>query len=291
MKITNKYGLPGAIVEAIKNDNYTAGKHADISCTTLIGPPQIRILNKQYGGELEVDASDRIFALMGQAIHAILERAEKDALVENRLYMEANGWTLSGQYDRMTLRNRTLQDYKVCSVWEVIYGVKPDREAQLNVLAELAYENGHTDITGLEIVAILRDWQKSKAKFDKDYPQAQVQRIPVKLWDRSVRRAYIAERVRLHQEAEKGRVEPCSASERWAKDDCYAVMKDGRKSALRVLPSEEDAIAWCESNGHIDPDGEIIKGISIEFRQGESTRCESYCDVAQYCPQFKAMKP
>ena len=84
MKITNNTGLPGAIVEAIKNDEFTPGR-SDITVTQLIGPPRIRVLKKQHGSEIIEDASNMIFALMGKAVHGILEKAEPSAVVEERL--------------------------------------------------------------------------------------------------------------------------------------------------------------------------------------------------------------
>ena len=98
VKITNKHGLPQALVNAVQNDPYDGGV-ADISVTRLIQPPQIGYLAR--GVELEEDVSERIWVLLGQAVHTILERAyqHSDALVEQRLYTECCGWTVSGKPD------------------------------------------------------------------------------------------------------------------------------------------------------------------------------------------------
>ena len=136
MKITNKYGLPEVIVRAIENDPYNNGG-ADISVTSLIGPPQIRRLMQEHGDKVEVDVSDRLYSLMGQAMHRILEMADTTAMVEERFFSDivcAHGQkSLSGQIDRY--ENGVIQDWKFTSVWEYIFGLKPEREAQLNVLA------------------------------------------------------------------------------------------------------------------------------------------------------------
>lgn len=71
--VTNKNGLPQPIVDAIGYDTYRIG--GDISTTTLIDAPQIRVLKMQHSREIETDASEMLFALMGTAIHHILERA------------------------------------------------------------------------------------------------------------------------------------------------------------------------------------------------------------------------
>jgi len=279
--LTNEAGLPDAIVEAVLNDSYSPGEKSDISVTQLISPPQIRMLKKQHNGEIVEDVSDRIYALIGQAVHTILERAEQSAVVEKRLYAKFLGWTVSGQFDRLHVRDGVLQDYKIASIWEYIYGLKDDRIKQLNILAELCERNGYA-INKLEIVMIFRDWKKSEAKYKSadEYPKHQVAIIDVPLMSKHDRDFLITGLVRDHQVAEQGLIRPCTKDERWAKDDSYAVMKRGRKSAMRVLPTEEDAKAWMEENG----------GDSIEFRKGVSTRCEDYCDVAPFCQQYKAMK-
>ena len=59
--------------------------------------------------------------------------------------------------------------------------------------------------------------------------------------------------------------------------------KTGRKSALRVLESEEDARNWLHENSHKGGD-------EIVHRPGENTRCDTYCDVKGFCQQYKSMQ-
>lgn len=73
MKLTNKNNLPQPLVDAIKADSYEVS--GDISTTTLIGSPRVRMLKKKFGMDIEEDASDYLWALIGQCVHAILERA------------------------------------------------------------------------------------------------------------------------------------------------------------------------------------------------------------------------
>jgi hypothetical protein len=283
MRITNRAGLPAAIVEAVRNDPYDAGD-CNISVTRLIGPPQIRILERRHADELTEDASDRIWSLVGQIGHKILERAEAEALAETRLFADAAGWTISGQFDRMVLLpDGTLQDYKFTSVWAVVDGPKPEWEAQLNVLRWLADANGYPPIRGLQLVAILRDWSRGKARQGGDYPQQQVKVLPVPLWPLEEAARYVRERVLLHQEAERcaaaGEPLPqCTDAERWARPTKYAVKKPGRKSAVRVLDAEGEAreIAATVPSGY------------VETRHGESVRCADYCAVADFCAQRRA---
>lgn len=283
MKLTNRANLPDALVRAVANDPYTGG--GDISATTLIGPPQIRVLRQQHEDMLEEDVIERIWSLLGQAVHTILERAGELGLREQRLYMDVLGWSLSGQFDRMVFTPRgTLQDYKVTSAWSALRP-KPEWENQLNVLAHLCRANGH-DIGQLEIVAIYRDWSKTQAKRSSDYPQNQVGVVRIPLWEPAIAQSYIEQRIRLHQRAASGVPIPCTNEDRWYKGEEWAVMKAGRASALRVLPTEADAKDWAIKNDHCLADGEFRKGITLTFRQGTYTRCEEYCPVRTVCPQW-----
>ena len=71
--VTNVHGLPEALVPAVTNDPYVGG--GDISVTKLIDAPQVRALTRKHHDKLVVDVSERIWALLGQGVHTVLERA------------------------------------------------------------------------------------------------------------------------------------------------------------------------------------------------------------------------
>jgi hypothetical protein len=60
MKITNRFNLPDAFYNFARNDKYSRGK-ADISVTTLIDSPRVRLMRDKYNDQLETDASDMIW--------------------------------------------------------------------------------------------------------------------------------------------------------------------------------------------------------------------------------------
>jgi len=266
--VTNIHNLPQALVEAVKNDPYVGG--GNVSVTKLIDAPQVRVLGRKHAEELEADVSERIWALLGQAVHHILDRAGTDALTEERLYAEVEGWNVSGQFDRLHLGDAVLQDYKVTTTYKADGSESWTR--QLNVLRWLAFQNGY-DVDTLEIVAIFRDWRKVEADRNPDYPRAAVQIIPVEVWPLAHTEAYIRERVLMHQAAESGAVSLCTPEERWYSGDKWAIQKPGAKRALRVLDEKPD---------------EAPAGYDIVFRRGEYKRCAHYCDVAKFCPQWAA---
>jgi len=294
MKITNNRNLPDIILRAVQNDPYSRGK-SDISVTQLINPPQQVALQHLHKEELIEDVADRIYALLGSSVHHMIERAAgPDDRVEERIFAKVHGWTVSGQFDLLE-PDGTLSDVKVTSVWSIKDAIKhgkSDWESQLNLLAELLDMEGECP-SRLQIIAIARDWSKTGRMRDKDYP-GQVELIPIELWEKEKRRAYLEERVDLHQRARKGDYDRCTMEETWAKPDKYAVMKEGRKSALRLLDSLSAAGKWCVDNNHgsfLSRFGDEVrfipdKGISIERRQGEATRCEYYCNVRDYCSQY-----
>ena len=118
MKYTNEMNLPASMVSAIINDTYSMGK-ADISVTTLIQPPKIRVLTSRHREEIVEDVADRVWALLGTNTHAIIERINHpDSIQEERLAIEVDGWKISGMAD--LYEDNTITDYKTTSVWQVV---------------------------------------------------------------------------------------------------------------------------------------------------------------------------
>lgn len=290
MQLTNRQGLPAPLVNALKKQHYSRGA-SRASITQLIDSPRIDVLRKYYAQRIETDAADGLWALLGTAIHAILESgAEGEYLPEERLFATAEGWMISGGIDLQHLRPGPpatvgLHDYKVTSVWSVV-NPKPAWVHQLNSYAWLVRQAKGWQVEDLEIVAILRDWQRREAAHKRDYPRAPVLRIPIELWPAETADAYVRGRVRIHQDADRraqwGEPLPlCTAEERWARPTTYAVMRKGEKRALRVFGSEAEAVAY----GAGQPD------LTIQHRPGESTRCAgNWCRVAQWCGQYQAEK-
>ena len=285
MKITNKYNLPNALVRAIENDGYSYT--GNISVTQLISPPQLRWLTRRYWNSLEEDVTDRIWTLLGSAVHTILERAEdKHAadMQEVRLEAECDGWVWSGQADLWEAPDKVM-DYKVTSGWAAIGDLKDEWKYQLNMLAYL-YRQAGFPVNELAIVAIFRDWSKYKAMQSSDYPQKPAQTIDVPLMTDDEILDYVRERIHLHKESENvpdEELPPCTAKECWAKPTTYALMKNKNKRATRVLQTYEEAeilLAEHESKNTKD-------NFYIETRQGEFTRCEFYCPVKDYCHQYR----
>ena len=157
MKITNKHNLTKSIYNALVNDTYKGPKNelTRISVSTLKDAPRIHYLKVRHWEEIEEDASARLWALLGTSVHAILERAEDaQSIKEERVEELVDGVIISGQMD--ILRESRIEDYKVTSVWSIVFNPngRKEWELQQNIYRWLAHKRGF-DVKELIINAIL----------------------------------------------------------------------------------------------------------------------------------------
>lgn len=283
MKITNKYNLPQTLVNVAERDDYSKGD-ARISVTGLLTPPRIAALRRKHFHQIEEDVSDSIWAIMGRAVHKVLELgADEEHLSEERLYMEVDGWVVSGGVDLQWLKDGTVKitDYKMTSSFGVLSN-KPEWVEQLNSYAALLRRSKGYTVSELSICAIIRDWSRHRAKTGGDYPQTPVVSVPIEVWAPEKAEAFIKERVDLHRDAiaraSLGEEPPlCSDADRWMREDQWAVRKTGNKRATKVFDNEGDARAFAST------DTKFI----VEKRPGEPIRCTgNYCKVAPWCKQY-----
>ncbi len=274
MTLTNKLNLPSPIVKAVMNDPYDNRK-SDFTPSVLLNPPRATALIKAHHDEITEDVSDKLWALMGQIGHTILERAGDKNIIERRFFAKVASFTVSGQADLiLSPDNVELNDYKFCSVWTAKEGVKTEWTQQVNILKYLASEDENpVTINKANIIAIFRDWSKPKARREKDYPQAQVQVMPVELWPLEKTEAFICERIAAHLSAATS-LPLCTDEERWRTKEQWAVKKRGAKRATKLFDTEKQAVVACGTLGY-----------EIEHRPGESKRCADYCKAFPFCTQ------
>lgn len=284
MKLTNKYNLPQTFVNVLERPTYTKGK-AHLSATEIINSPRIVQLKKIHWDNLEEDVADKVWAIFGTAIHAVLELGKDDHhIIEQRLHANVDGWDISGAIDLQRIEDDGIivADYKTTGAWAVM-NEKSDWEQQLNIYAWLVEKVKKVPVKKVEIIAIIRDWSRRDAQVKEGYPEAPIKVIDVPLWTFQQRENFIKERIQLHSNAlfaaeTSDDLPECSPSEMWEKPAFWAVRKIGNKRATAVLDTEDKALAKIE---------ELGKGYEIEFRPGERTRCANFCQVRDFCSQWK----
>lgn len=290
MLYTNRYNLPQALVDVISSDyDPTKAEPTRIGVTTLINPPRQRMLKIANWDMIQEDVSDQLWLLMGNAVHYILSEVvkkkekSKNRFVEEKIEKEVDGITIVGKLDLYDGLIRSVEDYKITSVWSVIYTDKVDWENQLNVYAWLLRKCGF-EVESLYINAILKDWKKSGRLQNSDYPPIPFKRIKVNLWTFEKQEAYVLERVKHYKECigkSEEELPICSPEERWAKPNTYAVYKGDNKRALRVLDTPQEADFFIEANFKKN------EPYRLEERKGGDMKCQEYCQVCQFCSYWK----
>jgi len=285
MAITNTLNLPQPFVDAATSDHkYTEGRY---SVTDVLGGTCEAILKRRHAGEVTEDVADRVWAIFGTAVHKVLQdaKATDSQLQENWLSADApvDGYALSGIFDLYDDATGTVTDYKTTSVWTAIFGDYEKWRRQCLLYCWLLQRHGFNAWRG-EVVALLRDHNRRKAETEEGYPKHPVVKVEWEFTPSDMEWAeeYLIEwflEVQHEETVPDEALEPCSEEQRWHKPDTWAVVKDGRKRASRVLESEEEAVEWLN-----DATDGTQKGYHIEFRCGEDTRCDGYCSVAEFCP-------
>lgn len=282
MIITNKLNLPEPIIRAIEANWYSgSGENRFASVTELIKPTKQFVLTKRHYDEIVQDATDMIWMLMGSAIHKVVEAADiPDSLCEERLGVNIDGNIITGGID--LYKDGVITDFKFTSVWNHLHGSRKEEwEKQLNLYAFLLNQNGH-EVKAINVIAIFRDWQKSKSLVDYGYPQ-QIETIELELWDQDRTLALIEERVqdiKANMELPDDMIPECSRRERWQSEPKYAVYKEDGKRALRVFETKEEAEDFKQE--HKDKDK-----LSIQTRNDLPKRCMEYCPVSSFCHYYQ----
>lgn len=289
MIIQNQYKLPQTYVDLVKNLVYDP-RESDpnrIGITTLIQNPRIKLLSLAHWDEIKVDVSDYLWLLLGNAVHYVLAKIDEDKeksknrLIEEKLVKEIDGLTIVGKLDLYESKDMSIEDWKVTSVWSVRFGDHDNWEEQLNPYAWLLTDAGFP-VKQARINAILRDWKKSDRLKYSDYPKIPFATIPIQIWDKDKQYEFLQQRIEIYKEAMKTPLQDlpiCSEKERWSKPTEYRIEQEGRKSAVRVLNTIEEAQQYLHNIKN-------NKTCSIIKKEGVDIRCTEYCQVAKFCSYY-----
>ena len=282
MIVSNRLNLPAAFVNAV-----SVRRHNEPGCfsaTTLNKGCKEIILSDRHFDEITVDAADSVWAVWGTAVHALLESQPDNNFHEESFKVPVSNSFVTGQVDSYDMENGVINDWKTASVWKVQFNDFKDWRAQGLTYAWLLQQSG-LEVKKCRFVALLKDHSKTKAKTDSSYPQSPVfiYEFDVTAADLEETAARILAKVQEIESAYKlddDAIEPCSAEERWADGEKWAVMKNGRKTAVKVFDNQLDADAMA---------GELGNSHYVEHRPAISRKCGDYCKCKEFCNFYKAM--
>ena len=282
MIVSNRLNLPAAFVNAVSTARHNAA--GCFSATTLNKGAKEIILTDRHFDEITVDAADSVWAVWGTAVHALLESQPDNNFHEEFFKVPVSNSFVTGQVDSYDMENGVINDWKTASVWKVQFNDFKDWRAQGLTYAWLLQQSG-LEVKKCRFVALLKDHSKTKAKNDSSYPQSPVfiYEFDVTAADMEETAARILTKVQEIESAYKlddDAIEPCSAEERWADGEKWAVMKNGRKTAIKLFDNSADADAMA---------GELGNSHYVEHRPAISRKCGDYCKCKEFCNFYKAM--
>lgn len=280
MKVTNILNLPQALVDAVTLEKHNAD--GCLSATTLIKGVKEILLTDRHWDEITVDVKDSIWALWGTTTHSLLEK-EYDGTFTEELFEEIVGdFKVTGRVDCYDMANEILYDYKTTSAWKVVFKNFEDWYMQGMIYSWLLSLKG-LKVKKCKFVAILRDWSESESIKKADYPKSPVYTYEFDVTDADLKSVeeFIKAKVDMvskNKEITDDDIPECQPDERWAEPTKYAVMKEGRKTAVKVFEDEGEADGYAK---------ELGEKHYVETRPGKDKKCTRYCSCCEFCNYYK----
>jgi len=307
MVLVNTSGIPPQIIRAMmaKDEKYHAEKKDymqqhdvdyEFSVTTLAQPPRKVQLVKRHWDEIEVDAMDRYYILMGSCIHSILEgHPEPGDLIEHRygknVNLVLNGKKIRvhihGCADVISFSRGLIEDWKFASMMAMNFP-KDDYIAQLNALRFLLKKEQKEQITKLYNNFLFRDWRSSDAKAGRSPQPLFCKVVEQPLWDDEKTAAYLKERIIAHVSAiplTDENLPQCKKEELWFSRDGFRLR---RKTKAGDWGKRSDGWAETEEEAHALAKEKKLNEYRLEPTKGSPRRC-GFCEARAFCEQAKLM--
>lgn len=324
VKYTNKFNIPQEFADAMVQDNHVV--MGDISVTTLIDSPQIRLLKRN--NDYTIDLSEQMAMFFGTAIHEKLESSSPEAHAGKVLNMASHAMNKLIPDDETTQKVIKWLRKKAAKFLQI-------SEEQTLIEKTLTLEINGWTISGtldryIKFIKLIRDYKTITAS-QLMFPEQK------EAW-------YLQQNIYACMLRENGyevdKIEICAIIKDWSKIKA-STQKDYPQSPILIIPikvaKHEDVIAYCKERVELHKraeDGEPIpctkkdrwakedvfavkkKGakrsiknffseiiaksyidelqgkykpgeLEIEFRPSESFRCKHYCSVNSVCPQYQ----
>ena len=212
---------------------------------------------------------------------------------------------VSCKFDNYIDEEMCLEDYKRTSVYEAKGGLKVQRVQQLNIGAYALDKIGFP-VKKVRACLFLKDWSAAMLKKEEQsaasngwtckYPPIPYAEFEPEVWSDEQCLTFIQDRVQLHvvaQSLSDDKIPPCTPDERWYRGESFAIVKEGLKTAKKVVKvddydSREQALQTAEIalQQYRDEKPKDAALFSIETRPGNDGRCngdKKYCHVCQWC--------
>jgi hypothetical protein len=262
----------------------------DYSATDLLLSPRQFRLKKRHTPKIKL--SRMADSMAGWALHKCLQTSINDIdkfVAEKRMYIKwspAEGLrpvTIGAKPDLMVKDGKdwTLINYKSTKAYAAMR-IKDEWEQQTNTEAYVARLNGY-NVTSIWVEVYVRDWAHHERMQNPNYPSSPLTRVPYPVWSEKKTLDLISQKVILlesHRMTPDEQLPDCTHEERWAKNDTWAVIRQGSTRAMSGGVKNSQAAAEALALEQKVP-------CKIEFRQGESPRCHMYCDSREVCSQFQ----
>lgn len=230
-----------------------------------------------------------------------------NSLREVRVYSRIGAYLVGAQLDHFWLYRGILNDYKNTSVYKFkrdYNGLLPDVEDwayQLNITAFILRNNPMVEkdgqlvplgieipeIKGLQIIGLLKDHSKTKAKRESGYPKHPIAVRDIGFLSDQEIVDYVNSRGDAHVRADEvylKEVLPCAPEETWQDPPKFAVMKTKTaKKSSKNCADEDEARAYIRDKASKD---KSFKNAFIQRRDADRRRCDGYCDVSEFCPNY-----
>ena len=283
MIIENKLELPDALVKAVSLEKHNGEN--EISATTLLKGVKEILLTDRHWEELKADVSDNVWALFGTAIHALLEKESPDTFTEEKFWSKIGDWNVTGRVDCYDMSKEIIYDYKVTGAWKVIFKKFKDWEMQGKIYAWLLKQKG-LNVKECRFIALLRDWSETESLRKEDYPKCQIYVHKFEITENDLEEIEKFIKDKLEQlstfvDTPDDNITECNEEERWAEKTKYAVMKEGRKTAIKVCTEKDEAESLVKELGDKH---------YVEERKGKDKKCERYCPCKDFCKYFQEHK-
>lgn len=287
----NKHGLPERVCQVIDglNPPRLAPTRDIIHVTDLLMPAYARNLLIDKADEIEVDYSDWLISVQGDALHQAYEKylSKQGYDCELSFEREIEGIKLVGTLDAYGEWIKTIVDLKQTSVWGPSYKIE-DYTKQTNCYAWFLKKEDR-EVEKIYIDVWLRNWKLADQLRNRNYPKIPYERIEIEVWPLEKTEQFIKDQIHYLLMCK----EKCSRADRWSK---FSAMRsvNGKEKVTpdKNFSNKEEAEYWIKTWKYPMSGLKSLPKGKITWRlvDTEPTSCLHYCSARSVCPYALSLK-